>query len=53
MIYYILANPNAGSRKGERSLKLLLPYLEENGLSYKLFATERTGQEASFIQQIL
>lgn len=53
MIYYILANPNAGSRKGERSLKLLLPYLEENGLSYKLFATERTGQEASFIQKIL
>ncbi|MCI3859914.1 diacylglycerol kinase family protein [Lactococcus garvieae] len=53
MIYYILANPNAGSRKGERSLKLLLPYLEKEGLSYKLFATEHTGQEASFIQKIL
>ncbi|EIT66720.1 diacylglycerol/lipid kinase family protein [Lactococcus garvieae] len=53
MIYYILANPNAGSRKGERSLKLLLPYLEKEGLSYKLFATEHTGQEASFIQIIL
>ncbi|MGL4333748.1 MAG: diacylglycerol/lipid kinase family protein [Lactococcus garvieae] len=53
MIYYILANPNAGSRKGERSLKLLLPYLEKEGLSYKLFATEHTGQEASFIQKII
>lgn len=53
MIYYILANPNAGSRKGERSLKLLLPYLKKEGLSYKLFATEHTGQEASFIQKIL
>lgn len=53
MIYYILANPNAGSRKGERSLKLLLPYLEKEGLSYKLFATEHTGQEASFIPKIL
>lgn len=53
MIYYILANPNAGSRKGERSLKLLLPYLEKEGLSYKLFATEHIGQEASFIQKIL
>lgn len=53
MIYYILANPNAGSRKGEHSLKLLLPYLEKEGLSYKLFATEHTGQEASFIQKIL
>lgn len=53
MIYYILANPNAGSRKGERSLKLLLPYLEKEGLSYKLFTTEHTGQEASFIQKIL
>lgn len=53
MIYYILANPNAGSRKGERSLKLLLPYLEKEGVSYKLFATEHTGQEASFIQEIL
>lgn len=53
MIYYILANPNAGSCKGERSLKLLLPYLEKEGLSYKLFATEHTGQEASFIQKIL
>ena len=53
MIYYILANPNAGSRKGERSLKLLLPFLEKEGLSYKLFATEHTGQEASFIQIIL
>lgn len=53
MIYYILANPNAGSHKGERSLKLLLPYLEKEGLSYKLFATEHTGQEAAFIQKIL
>ena len=53
MIYYILANPNAGSRKGERSLKLLLPFLEKEGLSYKLFATEHTGQEAAFIQKIL
>ncbi len=34
-------------------MKLLLPYLEKEGLSYKLFATEHTGQEASFIQKIL
>ncbi|WP_081165123.1 diacylglycerol/lipid kinase family protein [Lactococcus garvieae] len=53
MIYYILANPNAGSRKGERSLKLLLPYLQKEGLSYKLFETEHTGQEGPFIEQIL
>ncbi len=53
MIYYILANPNAGSRKGERSLKLLLPYLKKEGLTYKLFATDNTGQEETIIQQIL
>ncbi|QDK71758.1 diacylglycerol/lipid kinase family protein [Lactococcus protaetiae] len=53
MTYYLLANPNSGAGKGARTLEILLPYLEKNTIEYKLFATEKMGQEASLVKQIL
>ncbi|MFC4651970.1 diacylglycerol/lipid kinase family protein [Lactococcus nasutitermitis] len=52
MTYFILANPNSGAHKGARVLEKLLPYLETERVDYRLFATEKIGQEAELIKKI-
>lgn len=53
MTYFILANPNSGAKKGSQVLEVLIPYLQQNQLTYRLFRTSKTGQESDLIAQIL
>ncbi|GBG97545.1 diacylglycerol/lipid kinase family protein [Lactococcus termiticola] len=53
MTYYILANPNSGGSKGQKTLDILEPYFKENEIDYALFATTQMGQEKAYIDKIL
>lgn len=53
MTYYILANPFSGNGRGKHVTKVLVHYLEQQGISYQLFETQRAFEEARLIKVII
>ncbi|MDR0297979.1 MAG: acylglycerol kinase family protein, partial [Streptococcaceae bacterium] len=53
MRFLILANPNAGSKHGKTVVEKLVTYMTREHINFKLFLTERAGDEVRLMKQIL
>lgn len=53
MTYLLLGNPNSGSGSGAKAINEIEAFFKENNLSYRFFLTEKMGQEAEYINNIL
>ncbi|GAB2026903.1 diacylglycerol/lipid kinase family protein [Lactovum odontotermitis] len=53
MVYYLLANPNSGNRRGREKVLKLIQHFETSGIPFRLFETTAPGQEEKLLSEIL